>query len=473
MEQVIESEIFEDLLQCREQRTIKKLKLAQAGCHVVSLQLNIPGLPKTSDLLTAFIRVVEELFECAFLSENLLSKWERKCAETDISGDSVLYLFDENTIPAEELKEFSEKFEQEFELGRIVDLDVLSAEGKVISSGKAKPCFVCDGKADECRKSKRHAIEEVREKMISAIEKYSDDQKSEHIVNKVSSHLIRGLLLEVALSPKPGLVCRQSSGAHTDMDYISFLQSVSSLSPYFNKIAKLSIAFIDKDVAKALPKIRVIGLEMEREMILATNGVNTHKGAIFLMAISCFAIVRTIKRKGYFQASVFSACIQQLCRGIVQKELCLISDRVDNLTHGQQCFKKYGLQGAGARGEAEQGFPAVLHHALPYLQRKMDKSPFEYSDAEMNNLLIPVLLKIMTINNDTNVLFRHGKDALAELKKKSLRALRDWESGSDIQYLELVKWCNGQKVSPGGSADILAVTISICCCQIDFSKDKQ
>ena len=39
------------------------------------------------------------------------------------------------------------------------------------------------------------------------------------------------LLLEVSATPKPGLVDRLGSGAHTDMDFSTFLASAAAIAP--------------------------------------------------------------------------------------------------------------------------------------------------------------------------------------------------------------------------------------------------
>jgi len=464
----ITDNIIEQLLQAREMRLQRKLDMVANRYHLISLQLNIPGLPKRNDSLKQFIERVDEAFQLFFQSRCILNKWIEKHFLSDVAGDAVLYLFDKSGITAMDLKALTEEFESTFELGRIVDLDVLSAEGLPISSGKAKKCFVCSEVAELCRKTNKHTIDHVRTLMMAAINDDLRRIRAKELIRKVSGYAVNALLLEVSLSPKPGLVCRASSGAHSDMDYITFLNSVSVLSPYFIEIGEVALTFKGYDVSKALPIIREIGLKMEHEMKKATYGVNTHKGAIFLMAISCFALVRVVIKNGVFKANSFSSIIQQLTRGMVQRELCAINDKME-MTHGQKCFMSYSLQGAGARGEAEQGLPTVLHHALPYLNRQKKDNLFGLSDNELKVILIPVLLKIMTVNNDTNVMYRHNKQILDVLKGKAKEALRDWESGKEEKYMQLVVWCNHEKISSGGSADLLALTVMLHFVQTEFS----
>jgi len=460
--------LIQQLLQAREMRLQQKLDMVNGGYHLVSLQLNIPGLPKSNEVLLRFIQRVDEAFQLFFKSRNVLSSWTEKHSLSDLAGDAVMYLFKKAAISPVELKQLTEAFESHFALGRIVDLDVLSADGQPISSGKAKKCFVCSEAAEVCRKTNRHSIEQVRDAMLSAIEKDLKLVEAKRVITKVSAYAVNALLLEVSLSPKPGLVCRNSSGAHSDMDFITFLNSVAVLSPVFLEIGQLASNTVSGDVSKALPQIREIGLRMEKEMTLATQGVNTHKGAIFLLAISCFSAVHVILNTGQYKAGAFASVLQQLTNGMVQRELCVVNEAMD-LSHGQKCFLRYGLQGAGARGEAEQGLPTVLHEALPYLNRVRKDCLYGMSDKALQSILIPVLLKIMTVNNDTNVLYRHNQQVLGLVKQKAAEALCAWEIGREEEYLKLVEWCNKEKISSGGSADLLALTIMIHFVQTEFS----
>lgn len=451
------------LLKAREERWQKKLALARHGWHVVSLQLNIPGYPKHDELTEQFMKMIDRQFVRFFKSHAPGKYKEEKNGFLDKAGDCVFYLIPARGIAAGRVKELTELFEERHPLGRIIDLDVLDVKGKLLSSGKNKRCFLCDQPAQLCRKTNAHSIEQVRNAMFDSIRNYLKTEKIRCCVNKVSSYAIKALLYEVSLSPKPGLVCRASKGSHSDMDYLSFINSISALSPYFQEIGWLAADCKGYDMAECLPQIREVGLKMEDYMFAATGKVNTHKGAIFLMALSVFAAVRVLMKKGTLKTSLFSSMVQQLTRGVIQGELCSVEEG-DKMTHGEACFMKYGLQGAGARGEAEQGFPTVMHHILPYIKEEQVKLE-GLTDKDMFRTLVPVLLKIMTVNNDTNVLFRHGKKVLEELKSKSTEALEQFNKEGHKLYFQLVEWCNSNKISPGGSADLLSVTLFLQFCK--------
>ncbi len=458
---------IEQLLQARENRMQQKLKMTDGKYHMISLQLNIPGLPKSNEILNSFFLNVDEQFQIFYKSRYCNEIWQDYQVFSDYAGEWAVYLFDASTSNSLLLKELTEEFEESFPLGRIVDLDVLDANGTPISSGKEKPCFVCGKAAEACRKTGEHYIMLVRQRMMDSIKAYLTSFKEEQLVKKVTGFVTYALLQEVSLSPKPGLVCRNNNGAHTDMDYASFLQSIAMISPYFHDIGKAALVF-DGDITSALPKIREIGLRMEQNMLHATTNINTHKGAIFLMSVSVFSIVYTIHKNGVFDIDVFHTTLKEMTKGIVKRELHSISNNT-NISHGQQCFLDFGLMGSGARGEIEQGMPTVISHSLPLLNKLLKTSINSCNDICLKQTLVPVLLKLISVNNDTNVLYRTNKNTLIKLQEKANSALESWLSGNSSHYESLVKWCLQKGISPGGSADLLAVTILIHQCKVEYS----
>ena len=103
----------------------------------------------------------------------------------------------------------------------------------------------------------------------------------------VAQQATRSLLYEVSITPKPGLVDRIDSGAHTDMDFFTYLDSSVALTEYFR------LAYLESRVHSHLPApelfshLRELGLQAEQQMYEATGGVNTHKGSIFTLGLLC------------------------------------------------------------------------------------------------------------------------------------------------------------------------------------------
>ena len=97
----------------------------------------------------------------------------------------------------------------------------------------------------------------------------------------IIAHLAtQALQAELDTTPKPGLVDKDNNGAHRDMDYALMQLSINTLHPYFVRLALLGFA----DTLPSHTSIRDVGIEAEKAMLAATNGVNTHKGALFSSA---------------------------------------------------------------------------------------------------------------------------------------------------------------------------------------------
>jgi hypothetical protein len=86
---------------------------------------------------------------------------------------------------------------------------------------------------------------------------------------------------ELSLSPKPGLVTLVDCGSHDDMDAHTFMRSLFALRQYFVQIAEAGFAGAEFAVLERL------GIDAEARMLAATGGVNTHRGAIFMLGLLC------------------------------------------------------------------------------------------------------------------------------------------------------------------------------------------
>jgi triphosphoribosyl-dephospho-CoA synthase len=96
-------------------------------------------------------------------------------------------------------------------------------------------------------------------------------------------------LHETAATGKPGLVCADTAGVHTDMDIQTMVASAVSLYPYFRNAAGIGMDTAGLEAQAVFSLLRREGLEAERAMFTVTRGVNTHKGLIFSMGLFCAA----------------------------------------------------------------------------------------------------------------------------------------------------------------------------------------
>lgn len=240
----------------------------------------------------------------------------------------------------------------------------------------------------------------------------------------------RALRLELDTTPKPGLVDRQDNGAHKDMDYALMSKSISALRPYLTRLALDSA----KDIDPA--KIKEIGIEAEKAMLKATGGVNTHKGALFCIGLSVAAASYLASTTGSVEAYSFKELVSRAASEIPSARG----------THGAEA--KRSFKAVGALENARAAYPELFADWLPYY-RSLEGDPFRCHKT---------LLHIMTTLDDTNILHRRGAEGLAHAEAEAARLLEDFsESGLSSLNKDFIR----ENISPGGSADMLSLTIFI------------
>ena len=247
------------------------------------------------------------------------------------------------------------------------------------------------------------------------------------------------LTREAVLSPKPGLVDAENSGAHKDMDVALLLTSASALEPYLTRFAVRGMQDASCSPEGRLSIIRADGREAERAMFAATGNVNTHKGALFLLGVLCYSAGYCFAN-GAFSARDVCAVGAKLCKGITAE----LGDSAG------RAFARYGAR--GARGEAEDGFPHVLEamHAF--------RCAREQGATERDAWLVSLLGLIASLE-DANVLTRCGETIARELRSGAEKiALRYPAGGASLagEIRALDRDCRVWNASPGGAADLLA-----------------
>lgn len=240
----------------------------------------------------------------------------------------------------------------------------------------------------------------------------------------------RALRLELDTTPKPGLVDRRDNGAHKDMDYALMSKSISALRPYLARLAVESA----KDIDPA--KIKEIGIEAEKAMLKATGGVNTHKGALFCIGLSVAAASNLASATGSVQTYSFKELVSRAASEIPAAQG----------THGAEAKRSFKV--GGALENARGAYPELFADWLPYYL-SLECDPFRCHKT---------LLHIMTTLDDTNILHRRGAEGLAHAEAEAARLLEDFsESGLSSLNKDFIR----ENISPGGSADMLSLTIFI------------
>jgi len=443
-----------NILKAREERDSIKKILCQKGNALISLNINVPGQQKSNQLLAEFFHRVKDQMKNFMLANRLFIAEGEEIILNHAAGNYFIVPIKSKNFEIKVIKQITESFEEEHPLGRFIDIDVYDIDNHAVSSGKSKKCFYCKKyPAIECRRAERHKIEELYDFQQKKIRKYLKKEREKEICRKISGIALKAILYEISLTPKPGLVDKTGSGIHTDMDYRTFIDSTSSISVFFQLLIKSGFSCKSKNLSKALPLIRQIGLKMEKEMFEQTRGVNTQKGLIFLMGISLFASAYVLKKSKLFDSEGFRETVKKICENLVHSELQ--TNTSDIKSHGEQCFKLFNV--GGIRLEVENGFPTIFNYAIPVLETQ------NYID---DNVLIMCLLTIMSNLDDTNVLYRSNAQTLQLLKEKCGNLITNY---SFDNYKEIIDFCISNKISPGGSADLLCISVFIYLLKINFS----
>lgn len=315
-----------------------------------------------------------------------------------------------------------------------------------------------------------------------------DDSVRAALFERIGWRVRNALLGEVYATPKPGLVDRRDTGAHRDMNYETFLASTEAITPF---MVRMFAEGMDATTTGHTPEevfqaIRGIGLEAERAMYAATDGVNTHKGMIFTMGIVLAAAgilyARADKTSGQITVdAILDRTRQMTARSMAEDFRKMLAQPPK--THGERLFRTYGER--GIRGQAMEGFPILRDTAVPWLRRFQNIG----TDAELqraisaratlrrgllqdtgsmhaehfeNAVHVSTLIAIMSVLNDTNVFIRSSYEDMCWLQAESstilgMGAMFTEEGVRAIEALNTA--CIEKNISPGGAADILAVAI--------------
>lgn len=280
--------------------------------------------------------------------------------------------------------------------------------------------------------------------------------KTEEFAHYYASLAQRAVLYEVSTTPKPGLVDRDNNGAHKDMDFYTFMASSSVLYRGFYECILEGLFFNEEDGTKLLDNIRKPGLHCEKAMFQATNGVNTHKGMIFSMGILCAAVGKLYGKDKNSNLTILNLCneVKAMAKNLTAKDFENIHNKTE-LTHGEKLYKDFGLK--GIRGEVESGFSTIQKNVLPLLMKwKVSKH------LPLNELFIEILFRLMAENDDTNVITRAGIEGLQYTKDTAKAFLAQGgtcQPGFKEKIEDINKNFIEKNISPGGSADLLSVSI--------------
>ena len=314
----------------------------------------------------------------------------------------------------------------------------------------------------------------------------------------IIAHLAtQALQAELDTTPKPGLVDKDNNGAHRDMDHALMQLSINTLHPYFVRLAFLGFA----DTLPSHTVIRDAGIEAEKAMLEATNGVNTHKGALFSMGLAVVAAAyeekkaaankevrgkeerekeREKEEREDSQVSLENlAPLESLASPLSSLQLtikALAASFPDTSgTHGSKAkqLSNGTITIKGALDNAREGYEKLFAEWLPFYNERRKSH-----DA---HALHKTLLRIMCDLDDTNVIYRTNVATAEEVKQEARALLASFEeayaaedkekcasaieekcaSAELLALKDMDRRYTERNISPGGAADMLSLTVFI------------
>jgi triphosphoribosyl-dephospho-CoA synthase len=245
---------------------------------------------------------------------------------------------------------------------------------------------------------------------------------------------------ELALSPKPGLVTLTSRGSHTDMDAHTFMRSLFALRGYFVQIAERGAQGAPFEI------LEQCGRAAETRMLTATGGINTHRGAIFMLGLLCAAA-------GAAAAESVSLHPAHLRRTLLDRWGAALAARSlrPSALPGGRAARRLGLRGASA--EAALGFPVLFETAVPALQSAGTRG------LAPREARLDTLFHVMAVLDDCNLAHRAGLEGLrvAQQAASDFLAAGGAARAGGLEAAEaLGQRFEQHRLSPGGAADTLA-----------------
>lgn len=418
----------------REARYHRQLRMLEAhNAPLISFTMNIAGPQKTSPLIYAGFRLAREriLYQLSVLGTPPLEE----CLTNAETGYEMLLSVDGNAF---ELKTMTTRLEEEATIGRLWDIDILDQNGQKLERTSPRKCLLCQRDAALCARSRTHTAGELFIKAESILRQYFEEDASEHIAQAA----IRALLYELLVTPKPGLVDRVNNGAHADMDVFTFASSASALFPYYQACARQGMEMESK--RDLMANLRARGLEAERRMLIATQGVNTHKGAIFALGILCAAAGSLLAHGCQALPKALSNACIAIAKPSLEDEMARLKTQTPR-TAGEKIYQQTGMQ--GARGEAAKGYPTAVRacEALESAQAR---------GKGINECGVEALLGILTQAEDSNFVKRSSpqrrQEWVSRMQNVGPHNVVETAAILDQDFI-------AENISPGGSADLLAV----------------
>lgn len=424
------------MLLARDRRAERQKELLEKYHKpLISVSMNIAGPVKQSPIIARGFELGMKDLGRLLAAEQIVCLHREEIRED--TGCEALWVLD---AAPQRLKELTVQLEEASRLGRLMDFDVLDERGSKLSRPQPRKCLICGQMAQVCARSRAHglgAIQAATEEILNEAILADDCQWGAALAQQA-------LLYEVAATPKPGLVDRADNGSHRDMDYFTFLRSTPALYDYFARCIRLGRETAKLPPEQTFARLRLPGKLAEGRMLEATGGVNTHKGAIFSLGIVCGALGRLDRADWSNSQRVLHLCGQMTATVLED------FDRPMD-TAGQRLYLSHKI--TGIRGQAAAGYPAVGQLALPKLQAALR------AGLGINEACCAVLVTLMAQTQDTNLIHRGGLDGQRRTAAMAKALLEREAFPGEASLRELNRRLVEENLSPGGCADLLAMTL--------------
>ncbi|MGL5988702.1 triphosphoribosyl-dephospho-CoA synthase CitG [Cetobacterium sp.] len=436
---------LEEFLLMREKRVeIQNEIITKYKLPILVLRANYPGEEKNTFVSKYILECIKNEVLDIFNSDIIFSK-----KLDSIEGRTYIYSIKSN---GKSIKKIAMAIENNHQLGRCVDIDVFDFNGYPFSrkdfGGEKRQCLLCNEMSFICSRAKNHTQDDVISKIESKLEAFLKFQNSnKKLLEKFANLALKSVVLEVSASPSFGLVSPHSNGSHKDMDFFTFIQSSFSLTSYFNEVIKAGYSPLPIDLI--FKKIRHMGKIAEKNMFLATHNVNTHKGLIFLMGITAAAAAKSKYENKSFEN--IPTILKNMCKDIL-KDFEHIHLKKQH-THGEKLYIKHGV--VGVRGVAKNGLSMVFNGSIEIFENSL------LNNEHINTSMIRTLIYLMSTLEDTTILHRHDIEILNFVKEMAKKLhIKFYNNSLDTNLLlEIENEFINKKISPGGAADLLAITM--------------
>lgn len=431
-----------EILTSREERAaLQRVLLDIHHFPVLSFTMNIAGPQKNTPLIKrAFLEGVR-----AILDKVPEHKIAEKIQKDKNTGCELVMSIDTD---AHSLKKLCIDIEDTHPLGRLFDIDVITESGAALNRPKERGCLVCSSPGRSCAAGRVHSAQEVSE----VANRIMTDFFLKKDIKKIGFLSKQCLFDEVETTPKPGLVDMNNCGSHKDMDLDSFKKSACALTSYFEDCFRIGFETSNMKTDQVVSILKTMGLNAEEEMYKATSGVNTHKGIIYSLGIICASVgrLRTPKKPFADTCDILTTAAE-----FAKHSSLLPSSRTYQLCH------RYNI--GSIVSQAQSGFESIAKISLPVYTLLRGRG-FSKNDAGAI-----ALIHLIANVDDTNLYHRGGKELAAEAKQSAKALVEKKRTPSTDEMRRLDSDFIAKNLSPGGCADLLAITyfLSDLCAQAE------